>query len=107
LIFFVSGLELVGAQFICLFALLGIAAGAILLHAQGAADVQKPEDLLHRLQQLQQDTLVQNERLAQATAAADSLQGGLLCSWHSTARVLLANCLVKHQPKVMVAAAVW
>jgi hypothetical protein len=44
---------------------------------QDAVDVQKPEDLLHRLQQLQQDSLLQDERLAQATAAADSLRGGL------------------------------
>lgn len=49
------------------------------LYVQGAVDVQKPEDLLHRLQQLQQDSLSQKERLAQATAAADSLRGGLPC----------------------------
>ena len=63
---------------------------AVLLHAQDAADVQKPEDLLHRLQQLQQDSLQQNEQLAQATAAADSLRGGLSCERFNVTRVLPA-----------------
>ena len=53
-------------------------------------DVQKPEDLLHRLQQLQQDSLLQNERLAQATAAADSLRGGLPCYRSNITHVLPA-----------------
>lgn len=42
---------------------------------QGVAQVQKPEDLLHMLRQLQQDVIAQNERLAQAAAMADSLRG--------------------------------
>jgi hypothetical protein len=67
-------------------------------NVQDAVDVQKPEDLLHRLQQLQQDSLLQNERLAQATAAADSLRGGLRCHRFSFAECPAScNLSVQHQ----------
>lgn len=42
---------------------------------QGVADVDTPEDVLHKLQLLQTDAVSQNDRLAQAAAQADNLTG--------------------------------
>ena len=42
---------------------------------QGVADVDTPEDVLHKLQLLQKDAVSQNDRLAQAAAQADNLTG--------------------------------
>lgn len=44
---------------------------------QGVADVKTPEDILHKLQELQKDAVIQSDHLAQAAATLESTQGTL------------------------------